>query len=288
MPDMAFEFLGQALILPPPEEREIELDELNVSDCVTPSRAFLESVQRFGVITPIIVFDDGAKLRVADGRRRVAAARQAGLRAVPAKVYQAGSFIPDLLAVVLNEQRRDNPVADFNAIQRLQRGGATEREIGEMTGMPLNRIRRRMKLGTLHPDLFAVLGQGKVSVTVAEACAALPAAHQANLLIRLRESGRLTLPDVREVRTVRKADAVGALVLEGLGTLLSPATQPASLADIATALSTATLQRLLDELPSEAHFDTARQILAHELAATWRAPLDVEVFTRSGETVQAR
>jgi hypothetical protein len=140
--------------------------------------------------------------------------------------------------------------------------------------MSASRIRRRMKLAALHPDLFASLGRGELTVAVAEACAALPTAQQAGLVARLRESGRLTMSDVRGVRTARKADAVSAMTLEGLGALLDAATPP-SLAEIAAALSTDTLQRVLDELPGDPRFDDARQTIAHALRAKWRAPLIV-------------
>ena len=78
-----FEFLGQPIALPPPREQVVALDALDVSDVIVPSREFVESVRRFGVITPVVLFDDGGRLRVADGRRRIAAAARAGLDSRP-------------------------------------------------------------------------------------------------------------------------------------------------------------------------------------------------------------
>jgi ParB/RepB/Spo0J family partition protein len=278
MREGSFEFLGEAIALPEPQERTLELGTLSVSDVITPSREFVACIQRFGILTPIVVFDDGTRLRVVDGRRRVAAARSVGFESIPATVYQADGCIPDLITMVLNEQRRENPVADFNAIQRLQRRGATEREVCEVTGMSASRIRRRMRLAALHRDLFEGLGRGELTVAVAEACAALPTAQQAGLVARLHESGRLTMSDVRGVRTARKADTVSAMTLEGLGALLDAATPP-SLAEIAAALSTDTLQRVLDELPGTPRFDDTRQTIVHVLSAKWRAPLTATTLT---------
>jgi ParB/RepB/Spo0J family partition protein len=278
MREGSFEFLGEAIALPQPQETTLELGMLSVTDVITPSHELVACIQRFGVLTPIVVFDDGTRLRIVDGRRRVAAARAAGYDSIPATVYQADGCIPDLITMVLNEQRRENPVADFNAIRRLQRRGATEREICEVTGMSASRIHRRMKLAALHRDLFEGLGRGELTVAVAEACAALPTAQQAGLVARLRESGRLTMSDVRGVRTARKADAVSAMTLEGLGALLDAATPP-SLAEIAAVLSTDTLQRMLDELSGAPRFDDARQTIAHALSAKWRAPLTTTTLT---------
>ncbi len=286
MRESVLAFLGEAITLPRPHERVIELSMLSVSDVITPSRELVASVQRFGVLTPIVVFDDGTRLRVADGRRRIAAAKRAGLSSIAASVYQADSFIPDLITMVLNEQRRENPVADFNAIQRLQQRGATEREISEVTGMPISRIRRRIKLAALHPDLFESLGRGELSVAVAEACAALPAARQASLLDRLHRDGTVTMTDVREVRTARKTDAVASLALDGLGELLNAAS-PLSLAEIAAVLSTDTLRHMMDELPGEPRFDGARQTIAHELSSEWRDPLPATTFAHANDVMQS-
>jgi ParB/RepB/Spo0J family partition protein len=292
-PTFTVEFMGQVVTLPAPREMLLELDALDVSDVIAPSREFVECVRRFGVVTPIVAFEDRSpdtskRLRVADGRRRIAAAKQLGLRSIPATVYAVDSFVPDVMTMVLNEQRRDNPVADFNAIQRLQQRGATEREISEVTGMPLGRIRRRTKLAALHPELFDGLGHGVMSVSTTEACASLPTALQAELLARLREVGKLTMPDVREIKVARKTQAVAGLVLEGLGSLLlGAATAPATLAEIAAVLSTYTLQQLRAELPAEPRFDALRQVVTHELAETWRVPLTGDVFTRSNVTTAA-
>lgn len=285
MREREFEFLGEAVTLPKPHERIIDLGTLNVSDVIAPARELVASVQRFGVITPIVVFDDGTQLRVADGRRRVAAAKRAGYGSIPATVYKADSFIPDLITMVLNEQRRENPVADFNAIQRLQRRGATERDISEMTGMSISRIRRRMKLAALHPDLFDSLGRGELTVSVAEVCAALSTTHQATLLKRLRENGKVTMSDVREIRTACKVDIVESMTLKGLSELLNTPSPPPSLAEIAAILTTATLQRLLDELPGDPRFDTTRQTIMHELNAEWRAHLPATIFTPTKDVV---
>ena len=287
MTETMFEFLGQAVTLPLPHERTLDLKALEVSDVITPGREFVESIKRFGVITPIVVFDDGSntRLRVADGRRRIAAAKLAGLSSVPATVYEANSFIPDLITMVLNEQRRDNPVADFNAIQRLQRRGATECEISEITGMPIGRIRRRMKLATLHPDIVAGLGQGHLAVAVAESIAPLPRVFQDSLRERLGEKGKLTMSDVRDIKVARKQQAAETLVIAGLGELLNPTVAVANLPDIVAALRTTTLHCMLDELPTETRFEPVRQIIAHELGADWRVPLPESIFTRAGESV---
>jgi ParB/RepB/Spo0J family partition protein len=286
------ELLGEKVALPEPREDWLALETLRVSDVIAPAPAFVESVRRFGIITPIVVFDDGRsgggagggaggcvdvrRLRVVDGRRRVAAARLAGLARVPAMVYATNGVMPDVITMVLNEQRRDNPVADFHAIQRLQQRGATEQQISEATGMPLGRIRRRMKLAALRPELFEAMEQNGLPVSVAETAAALSTAQQQSLVVALRASGKVTQTDVQAAKVARRAKATESLSLGardgGLGDVLA-APAPATLPQIVAALSTDTLMRVLADLPMEPAFGAARQVVQAELARDWRAPL---------------
>ena len=283
------ELFGESATLPAPVETWIDIDQLRVSDVIQPSREFVQSIQRFGVITPVVVFEDSDKLRLVDGRRRVAAATVAGLHQVPARVYTADAYLPDVVTMVLNEQRRDNPVADFSAIQRLQQRGATERDICDATGMPIGRIRRRMKLGRLHPDLFAALSEGKLSVGLAEQCAALSSAQHQDLIAVLHRLGKLTANDVRAVKVARRDRATHTLALGGLAEMLGATTTPsddsASLAEIVAALGTDTLRQMLAELPDEPRFAAARRAIQHEVTAAWRRPLLADLFARAPTSV---
>ena len=51
-------------------------------------RSMVRSVRRFGVMIPIVVLDRGDGPVLLDGRRRVAAARAAGLAEVPARTLR--------------------------------------------------------------------------------------------------------------------------------------------------------------------------------------------------------
>lgn len=251
---------GAAVTLPPPQARQFELSELVVSNAIQPTTAFVENVRQFGVLTPIVVLDDGRKCIVADGRRRLLAAQKVGLNSIAAAVYAINSFMPDVMSMLLNEQRHDNPLADFHAIQRLQERGANEQAICAATGMSLPRLRRRAKLGLLNPILFQSFSNGQMSVAVAEACAGLPHEQQQQLLVPLHQSGTLKHGDIQAVKHARRDAGLNALLDLGLGSLLTATPYP-PLPDILGSLSHTTLLSMRTELPNIAAFEPVRRLI---------------------------
>lgn len=255
---------GSAITLMPPQTRCFTLRDLVVSDAIQPTTAFVENVRQFGVITPIVVLDDGQKCIVADGRRRVLAAQQVGLPHITATVYAINSFMPDVMTMLLNEQRHDNPLADFNAIQRLQQRGANEQEICAATGMSLSRLRRRARLGLLHPDLFEAFSDGKMSIVIAEACTSLTHDQQQCLLVTLREHGMLRHADIHAVKHARRDANMNALLDLGLSTMLTATSLP-PLPDILNNLNRETLLRIRGELPQTNTFEPVHQLIEQYL-----------------------
>jgi ParB/RepB/Spo0J family partition protein len=183
-----------------------------------PSRSFVASVRRFGVVAPVIVREDAdgrvefraGRYSLVDGNRRVMAAREVGLERVPARVLPA---LDDTaaLTLALNGSRADNPVTEYLAIKSFVARGLTESEISRATGYPAAKIRARLVLDGLHEALFAALAEQRITAAVAEAAARIGPEPQAQLVTKLEESGRLTAGDVRDVRQVEVATALAAL-----------------------------------------------------------------------------
>ena len=192
-------------------------------DAVAPSRQLVASVRRYGVVTPVILVDtgDGQGKQLVDGRRRVLAAKDAGLTHVEAVTYSfnredARTFPAELLTLALNELRRPNPVAEAEAIRRLLDRGAPLRDICRATGMSPARVKQRMRLLNLAAPLAQALSQGEITVGTAEAAAKLSSTEQRALADRLAERGKLTLEDVAEARSARRQSAQAALSLPTL------------------------------------------------------------------------
>jgi len=203
-----------------PEEINIEpqimaIDQLPVLPA-DPSPQLLRSVQRYGVVVPITVYrsKEGGWV-VVDGRRRLSAARQAGLSTIPVRILGEGGLLSPALSVALNAVRSNNPAAELEAIQKLTEAGLSEREIFQVTGMPVGTIRRRLKLLKLIPELTKAFRDGKVGPGVAEKAAMLPKATQEELYRIYQKKGRITMADLREVQTARRQAEISSL-LEGL------------------------------------------------------------------------
>ena len=192
-------------------------------DGIAPSRQLVASVRRYGVVTPVILVDtgDGQGRQLVDGRRRVLAAKDAGLTHVEAVIYSfdredARGFPAELLTLTLNELRRPNPVAEAEAIRRLLDRGAPLRDICRATGMSPARVKQRMRLLNLAAPLAQALSQGEIAISVAEAAAKLGSTEQRALADRLAERGKLTLEDIAEARSARRPSAQAALSLPTL------------------------------------------------------------------------
>jgi ParB/RepB/Spo0J family partition protein len=172
-----------------------------------PSCAMVESVKRFGVLQPVLLIENGEGFKVYDGRRRVKAAREAGLEEVPAIVYPP-TVTGHVLTVVANTHRSENPLADIRAIEEMLAAGKTHEEIREATGMDKVRYERRLRLLGLHPDLRHEFESGRMALGVAETAAKLPGHMQKELA---EIEGLITAQAVREVRSVGAVNATQAL-----------------------------------------------------------------------------
>ena len=223
-----------------------------------PDREFIESVKRFGILEPVVVLKRLNQFHIADGRRRIVAAHAAGLDRVPARFYNLDAVSSQLLTLILNDRRSPNPVAEYHAIRDLLGQGAGESLIVQATGLPVARLRRRLKLGLLDATLMDALAAGRITVSVAEACTKLPSQIQAELVEVLDANGKLTSHDVATARRARASQAAAALPAE----LFTPAPPPVP--DWRAAART-NIESALNSIPLDAA-PSVRDALAEALA----------------------
>lgn len=113
---------------------EIRFHPANVRRELGDLRDLTESVRRYGVLQPVVVERYGSSVRLRMGHRRLAAARLAGLRTVPALIYAEvlGEREFVLQAVQENTARSGLAAADKRyTVQRLRELGCSWRRIGE-------------------------------------------------------------------------------------------------------------------------------------------------------------
>jgi len=224
----------------------LPLTQLSVSPGTKVRARLLKSIREKGVLTPILVQCNRAGYKILDGRRRVAAALQAGLEEVPAILMEDGGPEITLLA---HGTRSENPVAELEAIRELQRRGLSEKEIARAGYSSLPRIRRLAKLNRLAPDLAEKVEAGEIAPGVAFKVASLPLEEQNRLLA---DDEKVTSKTVRQAKYAHRQAAVPAL------TELVEQIEPVTVEEVFGCLSAETLTQILAELPVEPRFEVWR------------------------------
>jgi len=129
----------------------------------------VESIKRDGILQSIVVRRSGHVFEVIAGNRRVAAARDAGLQTIPARIVDVDDDEARRLAIVENVQREDlPPVEEATAFELLERSGLPVLEIAARVGKSESYVRRRMVLAQLPAPAKKALAAGEMSVAVAE------------------------------------------------------------------------------------------------------------------------
>jgi ParB-like chromosome segregation protein Spo0J len=209
-----------------PEVRReaISLDRLDGFEHAQPSRELRELIARLGLLQPIVVAATrGGRYQVIEGRRRAKAvhllAEEGNWAAgtIDALVLQGAAArrrdVRGGLTLALHATRSQSPASELQAIETiLEAGGedhqaSTVKEIAAQTGMPVQTVRRRLRLRSLSPGLRRAFDAGQIAATVAEAAARLPADHQAQLEDRVAAGERLTLAEVRDAARAQAQDS---------------------------------------------------------------------------------
>lgn len=197
--------------------RHIGIDDERYGEQAVPAPAnFLASVTSFGVLQPIVVIDRGPMqtYNVVAGRRRLWAARMAGLPTIPALVLPSGTSWAVASSITLSENlhRGPNVQTDLHALRRMRAGGATEEQIAEALHVTPAIVRRRLQLLGLIPGLMALFESGVMTVAAAEAASRLPTAEQQHVLSvygdGLTVSARAIRERARELRAVQDSEAI--------------------------------------------------------------------------------
>jgi ParB/RepB/Spo0J family partition protein len=201
----------------------VTLAELEHERVPEPPKTLLASIRRFGLLQPILV---RATEHVASaiepdapnyhhdivfGRRRLAVCRALGIDPIPAIIVETDLAIADVMTLAENALRTSNPIGEYDAIERLVKAGATIKDISGATGMSQGTIKARQRLFNLDPTLLDAFRSSRITVSVAEAAAKLPKAIQKDLAVAQFATGKLTMTDIHNARTVRMQRAMGQI-----------------------------------------------------------------------------
>jgi ParB/RepB/Spo0J family partition protein len=204
----------------PTERPECTLAMLSPSDivgadAVPTSKAFLASIRAFGILMPVVVVrKDDEKYLLVDGRRRMSAARQLDITAIPAAIYSVDADVPDVQLVALNEQRSANVVEEYLAIKRLIKSH-DEKAIAKAIGVGVSTIAKRLKMDKLVKNWLVMFTHYSLKPGLALQLAGLLPHQQELLHEAYQETGKLpTAHDIRKLRSVQLQTPFSELDIE--------------------------------------------------------------------------
>jgi ParB family chromosome partitioning protein len=208
--------------------------------------ATIASIQKFGVIMPVIVRKNGDKYEVVDGRQRVLHAREANRRfkeegkaliKVPSRIRRAAGDLDTVgVMITTNEVRLDDTVAaKAKKLQKLLALGATEAEAAVVFGCTTASIKNYLAFLDCAPIVQKAIEEHVVPASVAKTLAKVDREEQAKTLSEMVAAG------------ATKGRAAAKAVKKGKGAITKPSATP----------TRATLRWWLKELLVEAAKSTA-------------------------------
>jgi len=130
-------------------------------------KTIIRSVEKEGILVPLLVYEeDGAYVLVA-GHRRLASALHYNLPEVPVQVIPKDQA--ESARALENLDRKGlHPLDEATEIRTLQGKGYDNEVIAAMLGMPLGRVVRRARLDNLIPEIRESFRSGGTNAAVAE------------------------------------------------------------------------------------------------------------------------
>ncbi len=184
-------------------------------------QALADSIRQHGLLSPVLVREQGQRYILVAGERRWRAVGLAGLTEIPALICEGAASASDqlLLSLVENLLRQDlDPVEEALALQRLtDEHGFTQEQVAKGIGRDRSTVTNALRLLRLPPAALDALRHGLISVGHGKALLSLRAARKLPSL--LEEIQRLGL-SVRA--TERRVAALNDAKRPGQATAPSP------------------------------------------------------------------
>ncbi len=162
--------------------RDIPIDDIDPNSD-QPRREFdkdaleqlANSIREAGVLSPILVVEDGLRYRIVAGERRYRASRIAGLTSVPCIVRDLTTAQQMEAALIENLQREDlNPIEEAMAIRSLmQECGYTQEEAAKKLGKSRPVVANALRLLNLPKEIIDLVVTGDLSAGHARVLAGL-------------------------------------------------------------------------------------------------------------------
>ena len=153
-------------------KNEVDIDMIVVND-KQPRKVFDEvaltelsnSIQVYGIITPLIVVEKGSQYMIIAGERRYRAAKRAGLRKVPVIIRDYTQQEISEISLIDNLQREDlNAIEKALAIKGLiDEFNYTQEEVAGKLSKSRSAVTNTLRLLLLAPDVIQLVYKGRLS-----------------------------------------------------------------------------------------------------------------------------
>lgn len=142
------------------------------------------SIQAHGVIQPIVVRNTARGVEVVAGSRRLTAAERAGLTEVPIITRELDDVAAAEVAMAENIQDEAMPPLDEAAGYQhlIERGQLPVNEVSRRLGVPISRVRRRLRLLELDDVVQEALAGGEITLAHADRLVRVPRERQSTAM----------------------------------------------------------------------------------------------------------
>ena len=156
-----------------------------------------DSIEKHGVIMPIIVNKSGDRYMIIAGERRYRASKLAGLSKVPVIIKNYNERQIKEISLIENLQREDlNPIEAANAMKSLMSDyGLTQEDLADRIGKSRPSIANTLRLLSLAPEVMKMVENGSLSAGHARAMISVPESDQRKMANTVVKEGL----SVREV-----------------------------------------------------------------------------------------
>lgn len=161
------------------------------------------SIERHGLIQPIVLRQSGKGYEIVAGERRWRAARIVGLKEVPCIVKELTDEENMLLAIIENMQREDlNPIEEAEGLkQMIDTYGLTQEQVSYSVGKSRPYITNSLRLLKLPSKVQELTAEGKLTTGHARAIASVKEqSRQIELAVKAAEGGL----SVRQIEKLAK------------------------------------------------------------------------------------
>ncbi len=156
-----------------------------------------DSIEKHGVIMPIIVNRSGDRYMIIAGERRYRASKLAGLSKIPVIIKNYTERQIKEISLIENLQREDlNPIEAANAMKSLMSDyGLTQEDLADRIGKSRPSIANTLRLLSLAPEVMKMVENGSLSAGHARAILSVPEMDQKKMANAVVKEGL----SVREV-----------------------------------------------------------------------------------------